>query len=191
MQMLPNTIAKRPHTAESDFTGTVVAQQGVTGFKEGEEVCGWISQRPFCTLSYVTRAYSQGSDVSNHQSRSFVSICSSSVRSRCVKVVWIWACPYGYIVFHKPSNISIPQAAGICLAGLSAWLLLFENAHIKEGHHILINNSTGGVGTFAVQIAKAYGCHVTATASSRNHEFVRQLGADAVWLYQPSTTDYL
>lgn len=45
MQMLPNVMAKRPHTAESDFTGVVVATQGVTGFEDGEPVCGWISQR--------------------------------------------------------------------------------------------------------------------------------------------------
>jgi NADPH:quinone reductase-like Zn-dependent oxidoreductase len=47
MQMLPNALAKRPHTAESDFTGIVVASQGVTGFDTGEAVCGWISQREF------------------------------------------------------------------------------------------------------------------------------------------------
>jgi NADPH:quinone reductase-like Zn-dependent oxidoreductase len=45
--MLPNALAKRPHTAESDFTGIVVAAQGVTGFDIGEAVCGWISQREF------------------------------------------------------------------------------------------------------------------------------------------------
>jgi len=47
MQMLPNALAKRPHTAESDFTGIVAAAQGVTGFDIGEAVCGWISQREF------------------------------------------------------------------------------------------------------------------------------------------------
>jgi hypothetical protein len=44
MQMLPDALAKRPHTAESDFTGIVVATQGVTGFSSGEAVCGWIPQ---------------------------------------------------------------------------------------------------------------------------------------------------
>jgi len=44
MQMLPNALAKRPHTAENDFTGIVVASQGTTGFEHGEAVCGWISQ---------------------------------------------------------------------------------------------------------------------------------------------------
>jgi NADPH:quinone reductase-like Zn-dependent oxidoreductase len=51
MQMLPNAIAKRPHTAESDFTGIVVSSQGVTEFQYGDAVCGWIPQRTLLLLS--------------------------------------------------------------------------------------------------------------------------------------------
>jgi len=64
------------------------------------------------------------------------------------------------------------------MSGLAAWQLLFNNAMIKEGDNILINNGTGGIGTFAIQIAKAHGCYVTATASSSNYEFVKEIGAD-------------
>lgn len=86
-------------------------------------------------------------------------------------------------VIRRPSNISITQGAGICLAGLSAWLLLFNDTKIKAGDRILINNGGGGVGTFAIQIAKIHGCHVTATSSPPNHDFLRDLGADIVMDY--------
>jgi NADPH:quinone reductase-like Zn-dependent oxidoreductase len=64
------------------------------------------------------------------------------------------------------------------MSGLAALQLLFNDAMIKEGDAVLINNGTGGIGTFAIQIAKAHGCYVTASASSSNHEFVKKLGAD-------------
>lgn len=86
-------------------------------------------------------------------------------------------------VIRRPQNISIIQGAGICLAGLSAWLLLFNDAKIKAGDRILINNGSGGVGTFAMQLAKVHGCHVTATSSPDNHDFLRELGADVVLDY--------
>lgn len=85
-------------------------------------------------------------------------------------------------VIPRPPNITPVQAAGVCLAGLSAWKLLFDDANVKEGQRIFINNASGGVGSFAVQIAKEKGCHVTATASSASAEFVKKLGADVVSL---------
>jgi NADPH:quinone reductase-like Zn-dependent oxidoreductase len=86
-------------------------------------------------------------------------------------------------VIRRPPNISIIQGAGICLAGLSAWFLLFNDAKIKAGDRILINNGSGGVGTFAIQLAKVHGCHVTATSSPDNHDFLRVIGADIVLDY--------
>jgi NADPH:quinone reductase-like Zn-dependent oxidoreductase len=83
-------------------------------------------------------------------------------------------------VIHRPSNITPIQGAGVCLAGLSAWKLLFEDAKVQPGHRILIYNGSGGVGMLAIQIAKAHGCHVTATASPRNFDLMKKLGADNV-----------
>ena len=83
-------------------------------------------------------------------------------------------------VIRRPPNLTPVQAAGVCLAGLSAYQLLFHDANIKKGDRILINNGSGGVGSFAIQLAKAHGCHVTSSASSKNYDFVKQLGADQV-----------
>jgi len=78
----------------------------------------------------------------------------------------------------KPKNISFAEAAGIGLAGLTAWQSLVDSGKIQAGQRVLINGTTGGVGIFAVQIAKAKGCHVVATCSGEKADFVKQLGAD-------------
>ena len=83
-------------------------------------------------------------------------------------------------VVAKPTNITLAQAAGIPVAGITALQALRDRAQAKPGQRILINGASGGVGTFAVQIAKAYGAHVTGVCSSRNTAMVRSLGADAV-----------
>jgi NADPH:quinone reductase-like Zn-dependent oxidoreductase len=77
----------------------------------------------------------------------------------------------------KPTNLTWEQAAAAPMAGLVA-LQALRDVHV--GHKVLINGASGGVGTFAVQIAKALGAHVTAVCSTRNVELVRSLGADVV-----------
>lgn len=79
---------------------------------------------------------------------------------------------------HKPKNLSFVEAAALPLAGTTAWQALFEEAGLSEGQRLLITNSSGGVGSLAVQFAKAHGAHVTAVASGHNEHFVRDLGAD-------------
>jgi len=79
---------------------------------------------------------------------------------------------------RKPSNLNFVQAAALPLAGSTAWQAIFEKAGLTKGQRLLITNSSGGVGSLAVQFAKAKGAHVTAVASARNEEFVRRLGAD-------------
>jgi len=80
---------------------------------------------------------------------------------------------------RKPSNLNFIQAAALPLAGSTAWQALFDEAGLMAGQRLLITNSSGGVGSLAVQFAKAKGAHVTAMASARNEGFVRSLGADA------------
>jgi NADPH:quinone reductase-like Zn-dependent oxidoreductase len=77
-----------------------------------------------------------------------------------------------------PSNISPTEAAGLALAGQTAYQALFNNASLQHGQRVLVNGGSTSVGAFAIQIAKAHGCHVTAIASGKNEEFVRNLGAD-------------
>jgi len=78
----------------------------------------------------------------------------------------------------KPKSIDHVHAAAIPLAALTAWQALFDAAQLTAGQTVLIHGAAGGVGTFAVQFAKLKGARVIGTASARNHEFLRSLGAD-------------
>ncbi|HUQ09213.1 MAG TPA: NAD(P)-dependent alcohol dehydrogenase [Steroidobacteraceae bacterium] len=80
----------------------------------------------------------------------------------------------------KPAKLSFEEAAAMPIAAITALQGLRDNGHIAPGQKVLINGASGGVGTYAVQIAKALGAEVTGVCSSRNMEMVRSLGADHV-----------
>ena len=80
----------------------------------------------------------------------------------------------------KPDNVTFEQAASAPVAALTALQGLRDKGRIQAGQKVLINGAAGGVGTYAVQIAKSFGAHVTGVCSSRNVEMVRGLGADHV-----------
>jgi len=79
-----------------------------------------------------------------------------------------------------PANLSFDQAAAIGVSATTALQLLRDEGHVKPGQEVLINGASGGVGTFAVQIAKAFGAEVTGVCSTKNVELVRSIGADHV-----------
>lgn len=79
----------------------------------------------------------------------------------------------------KPANVSHREAAGATLAALTAWQALVTYANVKPGDKVLIHAAAGGVGHYAVQIAKQFGAYVIGTASAANRDFVLGLGADA------------
>ncbi len=79
---------------------------------------------------------------------------------------------------RKPAQVSHEEAAAIPLAALTAWQALVDQGHLQAGQRVLIHAAAGGVGVFAVQIAKALGAYVAATAGPRNQDFLRELGAD-------------
>lgn len=80
----------------------------------------------------------------------------------------------------KPKSLSWQHAAAVPLAALTAWQSLYEIANIKAGERVLIHAGAGGVGMFAIQLAKLRGAHVTTTVSTRNIECVKRWGADEV-----------
>ncbi|MBB4573281.1 NADP-dependent oxidoreductase [Rhizobium sp. MC63] len=84
----------------------------------------------------------------------------------------------------KPSNLSMSQAASIPLVGLTAWQALVEVGKIKPGQKVFIQAGSGGVGTFAIQLAKHLGATVATTTSAKNAELARSLGADVVIDYK-------
>lgn len=80
----------------------------------------------------------------------------------------------------KPAKASFEEAAAVPLAAITALQALRDEGHVRPGQKVLINGATGGVGTFAVQIAKSFGAEVTAVCSTRKVDMVRALGADHV-----------
>ncbi|TPK63800.1 NADP-dependent oxidoreductase [Mesorhizobium sp. B2-4-19] len=84
----------------------------------------------------------------------------------------------------KPKNLSMEEAASIPLVGLTAWQVLVEAAGLKRGQKVFIQAGSGGVGTFAIQLAKHLGATVAATASAANVDLVKGLGADIVIDYK-------
>ena len=83
-------------------------------------------------------------------------------------------------IVHKPGNVTFEQAAAVGIAGLTALQGLRDKGRVESGQRVLVNGASGGVGTFAVQVAKALGGNVTGVCSLRNVELVRSLGADDV-----------
>jgi NADPH:quinone reductase-like Zn-dependent oxidoreductase len=89
----------------------------------------------------------------------------------------------GFELAVAPTRIPLEQAAGVPLASQTAWMGLFEEGHLGKDLSVLIHGASGGVGMFAVQLAKIAGAYVIAATSSENVELVRSLGADLVVTY--------
>ena len=84
----------------------------------------------------------------------------------------------------KPKNLSMEAAASVPLVGLTSWQALVESANIKKGQKVFIQAGSGGVGTFAIQLAKHLGAFVATTTSEKNRDLVKSLGADLIIDYK-------
>ena len=82
------------------------------------------------------------------------------------------------MIASKPSNLGHVEAASVPIAGQTAWQALFQHGHLERGQTVLIHGGSGGVGTFAVQLARWKGARVLATCSAVNADYLRSLGAD-------------
>ena len=91
-----------------------------------------------------------------------------------------YACTSEDRLVSKPESLSFDQAAAVPIAGLTALQGLRDKGHLQPGQNVLINGAAGGIGTFAVQIAKSFGANVTGVCSTKNVELVRSLGAERV-----------
>ena len=89
----------------------------------------------------------------------------------------------------KPSSVTHAEAAAVPLSALTAWQALFDQGHLARGQRVLIHGGAGGVGSFAVQLARWKGAHVTATSSARDSDLVHGLGADEVIDYRTQRFD--
>lgn len=94
-----------------------------------------------------------------------------------------YTCVPANVCANMPEKISFAEMAGVPIAGVTALQALITHGQLKKGESVLINGASGGVGHFAVQIAKAYGAKVTAVCSFKNVDFVKKLGADSVIAY--------
>lgn len=92
------------------------------------------------------------------------------------------------VMSYKPPSLSFEESAAVPMAAVTALQGLHRYGEIRVGQTVLVNGASGGVGTFAVQIAKSYGAEVTGVTSSRNIDLVRSLGADHIVDY--TTTDF-
>ncbi len=118
-----------------------------------------------------------------------------AVFAYCRKPVVQWGTYAEYVAVDakeaalKPPDLPFAQAAGVPLAGLTAWQSLFDHAELRSGQVVLIHAGAGGVGSHAIQFARQAGATVLTTASPHNHEYVRDLGAQTAIDY--NTEDFV
>ncbi len=173
-QPAPGEVLLRVHAAGLDrgtwhlMTGRPYAQRPVTGFRRprnavsGRDVAGTV-----VGLGSAVTGFAVGDEVYGIAPGSFAEYAVGSPDK----------------LTRKPVNTSFAQAAVVPVSGLTALQALTDVGRVKDGQRVLINGASGGVGSYAVQLAKAFGAHVTGVSSTAKLDLVQSLGADHVLDY--------
>ena len=171
----PDTVLVRVHAAGVNPVDLLIRSGGLTGAYPHHLpiVPGWDVAGVVEAAGPAVTAFAAGDEVFGYVRRDDVQWGTTAefvpVPQRCLA--------------HKPRSLSFAEAAGLPLAGLTAYQSLTEALDVHEGERVLVHRAAGGVGFSAVQIAVALGAHVIGTASPRNHGFLRDAGAAEVLDY--------
>jgi NADPH:quinone reductase-like Zn-dependent oxidoreductase len=131
-----------------------------------------------------------GGDLSGEVAALGPGVAGFAVGEPVFAMIGLWGAYAQHAVFNaamaarKPASIDHVQAASVPLVGLTAWQALHEQGAVRSGQRVLVLAASGGVGGFVTQFARAAGAHVIASASARNADYVRGLGADEVLDYR-------
>ena len=171
----PDTVLVRVHAAAVNPVDMTIRQGAMTGAYPHHLpiVPGWDVAGVVEAAGPAVTAFSAGDEVFGYVRRDDVQWGTTAefvpAPQRCLA--------------HKPESLSFAEAAGLPLAGLTAYQSLTEALDVHEGERVLVHRAAGGVGFSAVQIAVALGAHVVGTASPRNHGFLRDAGVAEVLDY--------
>jgi NADPH:quinone reductase-like Zn-dependent oxidoreductase len=131
-----------------------------------------------------------GGDLSGEVAAVGAGVAGFIVGDPVFAMIGLWGAYAEHVAFNaamaarKPASIDHVQAASVPLVGLTAWQALHEQGAVRGGQRVLVLAATGGVGGFAVQFARAAGAHVIASASAKNADYIRGLGANEVLDYR-------
>ncbi|SHN87950.1 NADPH:quinone reductase [Geodermatophilus obscurus] len=171
----PDTVLVRVHAAGVNPVDVLIRAGGLTGAYPHHLpiVPGWDVAGVVEAAGPAVTAFAAGDEVFGYVRRDDVQWGTTAelvpAPQRCLA--------------HKPESLSFAEAAGLPLAGLTAYQSLTEALDVREGERVLVHRAAGGVGFSAVQIAVALGAHVIGTASPRNHGFLRDAGVAEVFDY--------
>jgi NADPH:quinone reductase-like Zn-dependent oxidoreductase len=151
---------------------------------KNNEVVIWVRAASVNPLDWRMKNHRPGVDVAGQVAAVGVSVTQfklgDAVFGLCKGAFAEYACAHESKLVRKPESLSFDQAAAVPVAGLTALQGLRDKGRLQPGQKVLINGAAGGIGTFAVQIAKSLGAQVTGVCSTKNVDLVRSLGADRI-----------
>lgn len=162
-------LSLNPVPPEFDFSGEIADANGSPKFKNGDKVFGWLD-----VCSFVFFVHVLNTNLIINSPVGYAIPAHQGTLAQYVKVP-------ANCVSRRPPNVSAVKAAGLALAGITAYQALYATANVQPGQTIFINGGSSSVGADAIQIAKAKGVKkVVASCSAKNADLVKGYGADEV-----------